>query len=187
MDVLRKRLSHFFPISDEMWEDIESQSRIIKLAKGDFLLREGDICRETYFIKHGLLRMYYLKDGVESIRQFFFENGLSGDFVSAFTQSPTRLNFDVLEDTEIIAMSIDLLHQYPRVKEAALTDTLFHVSNRLSSIFLDSPEEKYRELIKGRPKVIQRIPQYMIASYIGVTPEGLSRIKKRIAKEELGK
>ena len=182
MDILRQRLSQFFPVSDEMWEDVEQHSRIIHLEKGDFLLRQGEVCRETYFIKQGLIRMYYLKEGIESIRQFFFENGLAADFVSSFTQSPSRLNFDALEETEVIAISVDLLHRYPRFKEAALTETLFHVSNRLSSIFLDTPEEKYLQLLEGRPKVIQRIPQYMVAAYIGVTPEGLSRIKRRLAK-----
>ena len=186
MEALRQRLSQMIPVSDEMWADVMDQASIVHLKKGDILLRAGEICHNTWFISEGLVRMYYLKDGVEHIRQFFFENGLMADFVSSFTQSPSRLYLDALEDTRLIAMPATMLNRYPAFKEIALIDSLYHVSNRMASIFLDSPEDKYRDLIKGRPKVIQRIPQYMIAAYIGVTPEGLSRIKRRMRKEEKG-
>lgn len=182
MEALRQKLTQILPVTDDMWEDVLSCAQIRKVPKGSFILRHGEICQESYFISKGLIRMYYLRNGEEHIRQFFFENGLISDLVSAFTRTPSRLNFDALEDCELIVMPIDLLHRYPQFKEVAMLDGLYHVSNRMASIFMDTPEEKYRELVAGRPKVIQRIPQYMIASYIGVTPEGLSRIKKRIAR-----
>jgi CRP-like cAMP-binding protein len=184
MDDLRQRLLQAHPQADQLWDELLPSLRTIFLKKGDFLLKAGDICRDMYYLRRGLLRMYYLKDGEEYIRQFFFENGLTTDLVSALSSQPSRLHFDALEDTEIVAIPIEMLKRFPIFKEKALTDTLFHVSNRMASIFLDSPEEKYRQLLAERPKVIQRIPQYMVAAYIGVTPEGLSRIKRRIHQQD---
>jgi len=184
MQKLRARLHKAHPVSDEIWAAVEQTLQVVHLKKGDFLLKAGDICKHLYYLKSGLIRMYYLKEGEEHIRQFFFEDGLTTDLVSALSKAPSRLHFDAIESTEIITIPIELMERFPRVKQAALMDTLFHVSNRMASIFLDSPEEKYRQLLAERPKVIQRIPQYMVAAYVGVTPEGLSRIKKRIHKKE---
>ncbi len=183
MEDVRKRLNQAHPISDELWEAALPSLQTSTYQKGDFILKAGEVCRHMYFLRHGMIRMYYLKDGEEHIRQFFFENGLTSDLVSALTGAPTRLHFDAIETTEIVNIPIELMHRFPIFKEKALMGTLFHVSNRMASIFLDSPEEKYRQLVAERPKVIQRIPQYMVASYVGVTPEGLSRIKKRIYRD----
>lgn len=182
MEALIQKLSNIHPISKEAEEMLRTLCHTVTLKKGDFLLREGETVQYSYFIEKGLIRMYYLREGQEFIRQFFFEGGLITDLVSALMKLPTRLHIDALEDTRIIAIPVSILHQYKVFKNHAMEQALFHVSNRMASIFLDSPEEKYRHLLNERPKVIQRIPQYMIAAYIGVTPEGLSRIKRRMHK-----
>lgn len=184
MEDLLKRLVHAHPQADEIWGTIAPQLGTITLKKGEFLLRAGEHCRHMYYLRRGLIRMYYLKNGEEYIRQFFFENGLTTDLVSALSGQPSRLNFDAVEDTELVSIPLALLDEFPLFKAQALQDTLVNVSNRMASIFLDSPEEKYRQLLAERPKVIQRIPQYMVAAYIGVTPEGLSRIKRRIHRRD---
>lgn len=184
MHPLRKRLVDLFPVADEYWNQIESLITPVDTQKGDFLLRAGDTCHKIYFIEKGLLRFYYLKNGQEFIRQFFFEGGFVTDHVSAFSKIPSRLNIDVLEPGRVHAIPYAFFQETTSFFHHAIYEALFHVSNRMASIFLDTPEEKYLELLSSRPKVIQRIPQYMIASYIGVTPEGLSRIKRRIAKNK---
>lgn len=165
------------------------QERI--LAKGELFLSEGEICKYWFFIRKGLLRFYYLKEGQEFIRQFFFEGALLTEFVSSERQIPSLLNIDAVEETVLTLVPRDLLyqlfnrdHQMGSFHRAALSEALFHASNRLASIFLETPEERYRQLMAERPKVMQRIPQYMIASYCGVTPEGLSRIKRRITRSK---
>lgn len=146
------------------------------------LLQAGEPCRYLYYIHEGLLRFYYLKDGQEFIRQFFFEKGFVTDSVSGMNEQPSRLNIDVLEPGTVYAVPFKVFQQTGGFYQEFMRQTLIAISNRMASIFLDTPEEKYLALLEGRPKVVQRIPQYMIASYIGVTPEGLSRIKRRIAK-----
>lgn len=182
MEALIQKLSLIYPISKEAEDLLRSLCHPITLKKGDFLVREGDTLQHSYFIEEGLIRMYYLREGQEFIRQFFFEGGLITDLVSALLKIPTRLHMDALEDTRLIAIPISIMEQYKVFKNHAMEQGLFHISNRMASIFLDSPEEKYQQLLNERPKVIQRIPQYMIAAYIGVTPEGLSRIKRRMHK-----
>ncbi|MEM9984543.1 MAG: Crp/Fnr family transcriptional regulator [Bacteroidota bacterium] len=184
MEDVKQRLTQAHPISDELWEAVLPTLQTHTYQKGEFILKAGEVCHHMYFLRKGLVRMYYLKDGEEHIRQFFFENGLTSDLVSGLMGRPSRLHFDAIEASELVSIPIEMMHRFPIFKEKALLGTLYHVSNRMASIFLDTPEEKYRQLVAERPKVIQRIPQYMVASYVGVTPEGLSRIKRRISQGE---
>lgn len=184
MEAIRKTIERFGNITDSFWEEAQALFRKIEVVKGERLQQQGDISQYAYFIESGLLRYYYLKDGSEYIRQFFFERAIVSDLVSGLGDRPSNLYIDAVEDSTLWAFPVKMINQLPKLKEKVFEDSLFHVSNRMASIFLDSPEEKYLQLRDSRPKVMQRIPQYMIASYIGVTPEGLSRIKKRIADRE---
>lgn len=184
MEVVRRRLSQFMPISDEQWEAILPLLSIELFAKGALVHRAGDICTDSYFIVEGLIRLFYVKDGNESTRQFFFENGIVSDLVSCATRQPSRLNLDAIEPAKLCRIPFSLMNMVPGMRALAFEGALIGMSNRIDSIYMDSPEEKYLQLVRERPKVMQRVPQYMIASYVGVTPEGLSRIKKRIADRE---
>lgn len=182
MHPLRQRLASEFPIPDEFWNQFSPALVEIPTQKKQFLLSAGEICRYVYFIEKGLLRFYYLKDGQEFVRQFFFEGGFVTDHVSGLMGIPSRLHIDVLEPGMVHGIPFEVFKKTGPLFDQAIIQALFHVSNRMASIFLDTPEEKYRNLLAERPKVIQRIPQYMIASYLGVTPEGLSRIKRRLSR-----
>lgn len=182
MDQFRKRFESLRPIQDEEWEGFMKLARPISFRKGQVLQVEGDVWEDVYFIGEGLLRIYYLKDGVEFIRQFFFEGGVFGELASSAIQQPSRLFMDAVEDGKAWLVPWKSIQTMAPFSMMALADSLHHVSNRMASIFLDSPEKRYLELVASRPKVMARIPQYMIASYLGVTPEGLSRLKKRLKK-----
>ena len=184
MDSLRQKIEIFGPIPEEIWQQFKSHLKLISVPKGQVIQKANSKVEYAYFIRAGLLRFYYLKAGTEYIRQFFFEGGIIADLVGGMNRQPTPLYIDAVEESQLVKLPLDLLFRMPKLREKVLEDALFHVGNRMASIFLDSPEEKYLDLLKTRPKVMQRIPQYMIASYIGVTPEGLSRIKKRIADRE---
>lgn len=191
MDILKASLSQFLSLSEDEWRTYQTLLKKRIVRKGTFLLQPGEICQATYFINQGLVRLYYIKDGEEKIRQFFFERSFFTDITSFFTQQPAKLYLQALEDTELVVIPRDPLHQlyessmhFQRMGRLIAEYNVVGVANRMDSLFLYSPEERYLNLIKNRPRVSQRIPQYMIASYLGVTPEGLSRIKRRVAQQE---
>ena len=184
MQQIKRMIESLQPLSDAEWHRIQAAIRTQHFSKGDVLQREGKVAQDVYFIVQGLLRVYYVKEGNEFTRQFFFENGFALDLASCISRQPTRLFIDAVEPTEVLRIPYSELDRLKVAKEHVLSNAYVKVVERMSSIFLDSPEEKYRQLVTQRPKVMQRIPQYMIASYIGVTPEGLSRIKKRMADSD---
>ncbi|MEL6133191.1 MAG: Crp/Fnr family transcriptional regulator [Bacteroidota bacterium] len=181
MQIIKHIIERVQPLSDSEWQRIQAAIRTQHFAKGEVLQQEGQIAQDVYFIVQGLLRIYYVKGGNEFTRQFFFENGFVTDLASCISGQPTRLFIDAVEPTEVLRIPYSELEKLKAAKEQVLSTAYVKVVDRMASIFLDSPEEKYRQLVAQRPKVMQRIPQYMIASYVGVTPEGLSRIKKRMA------
>ncbi|MCI4667755.1 MAG: Crp/Fnr family transcriptional regulator [Bacteroidia bacterium] len=185
LEQFKKRMGTHANLSEEAIDKLSAFLRPASFPKGSFLSTPGKVIQEFFFINKGLVRQFYLKDGNEFIRQFFFENGFSNDMASAESGQASRLYMQAIEDTEVVVIPYSLMEKLPAgVYKSALADNLIHVANRMASIFLDSPEEQYLQLLQLRPKVIQRVPQYMIASYLGITPEGLSRIKKRLADRE---
>lgn len=187
---MRKALEAVSPLSDADWESTISLISKKQLAKGEMLLSEEEVCDKVYFIEEGLLRLYYLKDGQEYIRQFFFENGFVTDLASCLTGAPSRMYIDAIEPSKLyvldypaLARAYDTSMSLQKMGRKIVEWNFMGLANRMTSLFLLSPEARYEDLVASRPKVIERIPQYMIAAYLGVTPEGLSRIRKRISRQ----
>jgi CRP/FNR family transcriptional regulator, anaerobic regulatory protein len=160
------------------------------LPKKEFLVRQGETCRHIAFINEGLLRLYYDVEGVEHVRQFHFERSFCGEYQSFLTEKPAQMSLQALEDSELLLISHADLHalfrlskEFERIGRILAEQSFIFVSQRFASMLLESPEERYQILVRERPKVVQRVPQYMIASYLGITPEALSRIRKRLAEQ----
>ena len=190
MQPIRQFLETITPLTDVEWEKIQSRLRMRSFRKGDELLREGQVCTDVYFILKGLIRIYVVNDGKEICRQFFFENSFVSEYQSFLNQQPARLSVDVLEDTEVLTFTYDDMQYFYREIPAfqligrKIAEYLFlKITERVNSFLIESPEERYQSLIDSRPKVLQRIPQYMIASYLGITPEHLSRLRKKLATQ----
>ncbi|MCK6615354.1 MAG: Crp/Fnr family transcriptional regulator [Ignavibacteriaceae bacterium] len=184
---IRAFYERFIPLTEGMWRELESRLTVRELKKGEIFINEGERCDYVSFVEEGLLRMYYLKEGKEVSAAFFFSGIYLSVYDSFVTRSPSRVCVDALTDSVLINLDYDSVQTLYRmnpefekfgrlIAEAILVST----NKRMMSLMLDDPETRYKNLLKERPKVIQHIPQYMIASYLGVTPEGLSRIKKRI-------
>ncbi|CCH52074.1 cyclic nucleotide-binding protein [Fibrisoma limi BUZ 3] len=156
------------------------------LAKDGLYVGEGDICSTIAFIEKGCGRLYYEFDGWDVSKEFVFENGLLGSFVSFFSQRPANVNVAALEETHILEMQYDDVMQlcgtYPvwqRFGVVLLQDQLTRLERRETSLLKDAPEERYRRLLTEHPKVLKRIPPDHIASYLGITPETLSLYQSR--------
>ncbi len=173
-------------LTEEGWDFCSKYLSARTLKKGEFLVREGDVCRNISFVNMGLLRMYHLVDGKEKIVYFSNENNYVADYRSFLLQEPSLTFIDVLEDTEVVDTNYEGLQEiYAKIPEANL------IGRRIAEgLFIDmcirstqdaheTFEQRYYTLIDQYPWLLQRVPQYMIASYLGITPQALSRIKGR--------
>lgn len=162
-----------------------------KLRKRQYILQQDDICKNLIFVEKGLLRSYSVDEkGNEHILQFAPEGWWIADVYSFFTSESSKYNIDAIEDSELLLITNIALEQlYERVPKferyfRILTqNNMIAMQKRVMSELSSNAEEKYLNLIASYPDIVARVPQHMIASYLGLTPESLSRIRKRIAYE----
>lgn len=188
---IRNFLLELIPdLEDETWEAFLKVVVIRNYKKGEVILKPGSVSNNVSFINHGLIRSYYLSDGKEIITAFAEENTYYSDYESFLTRKPTVMYTDAVEATEVVDISYDDLQKmykdYPqceRIGRLIAEDLFVYISARNNSFLSDTPEKRYLDFLINCKPIIQRIPQYMIASYIGVTPEALSRIRSRMSKK----
>ena len=162
-----------------------------KVAKNEFLLREGEICLDTFFVEKGLLRMFSLdKNGKEHVIQFAPENWLISDRSSLNFNEKSKFYIEAIEDTEVFILGNDfftkMIENYPHIAERndlLLQKHIRNLQNRVNSLLSDTAEERYMNFIKMYPDILLRVPQWMVASYLGITPESLSRVRKELARK----
>lgn len=180
--------SRISPLSKEESEGIAESMRTKTFKKGEYLLKEGQISASTYFILEGCVREYILTDGEEKTTNFFTEEQWAISLNSFTPQNPAKHNWICVEDTTVVVgdeqQAQVLFKRFPRfetISRTIMQAAFAEQKEALASYYTDSPEQRYLKLLKSRPGLVQRIPQYQLASYIGVKPESLSRIRKRIA------
>ncbi|MEY4904981.1 MAG: hypothetical protein RLZZ292_2796 [Bacteroidota bacterium] len=158
-----------------------------QVKKKEFLLQEGKICTKITFINSGCMRIFFNVDGEENTIQFFFQDSWYTDYSSFLTGLPTVENMQALEPCEVVQFSKKDLYvlydRYPVFDRVGrvLAENAFRSVSRLNQMLAnEEPEQRYLSLLEKRPEVVERIPQHYIASYLGIKPESLSRIRKRI-------
>lgn len=162
-----------------------------KLRKKQYLLQEGDVCKTIAFIEKGALREYSVDDnGNEHIIQFGLEGWIISDLYSFLTGEPATYNIDAIEDAELVLISKaaheELLQKVPKYETFTrlnITGAYLAMQKRLTSIISTTLDERYANFTTLYPNIVQRVPQHMIASYMGLTPETLSRIRRRISSK----
>ncbi len=181
--------NHFRPLvwlNEEEWALMQDKLVLKFLKKGDLYIRPGEASTHIAFVNKGLLRHYYMEEEEEITNHFFIENTIASDFVGFLTQKPCTVYVDALEDSELFLLS------YQDLQELYESRTAFQKLGRLVNefLFLDlarayhqlcryNPDEQYKAFLDRFPGLSQRIPQYLIASYLGITSETLSRIRRR--------
>ena len=161
-----------------------------KLRKKQYFLQEGDVCKNVGFIVKGAMKQYSVDDkGTEHIVHLYLENYWAGDRESSIMLTPTKYNIDAWEDTEMLTITraemLDLMDKIPAlVKMIRLMDERNAIANqrRLNSTISNTAEKRYEEFATNHPQFIQRFPQHIIASFLGITKETLSRIRKQSLK-----
>lgn len=177
-------------LDEETWKLFSDKLVVRNFNKGDIILKPGMVCNHVSYINFGLLRSYYLVDGKELITSFFPADCYFSDYESFLSRMPAVMYSEALEATEIVDINYDDLQELynhnpvcERVGRLVAEDLFVHLSNRNSSFLLDTPEQRYERFLHECEPIVQRIPQYMIASYLGITPEALSRIRARISRK----
>lgn len=188
-DLLQKKVNETISITGEEFEYAKTLFLPKKLRKRRFLLEEGEACVYTTFVEKGLLRSYTIDDkGNEHILQFALEGWWSGDLYSFLTGEASEYNIEALEDSELLLITKgswdQLLNEVPafeRYFRILIQNNLIATQRRLMGTFSTTAEERYQKLLREFPDIIQRVPLHMIASYLGVTRETLSRIRSQLA------
>lgn len=187
-EVLFSKIDEKISLTDEEKEICRSLFSPKKLRKRQYALQQDDICKNLIFVEKGALRSYIVDEkGSEHILQFALEGWWISDIYSFLTGEPSVYNIDALEDSELLVISGPLLEQlYERIPKFERYFRLLTQSNmiamqkRLIFTLSNTAEEKYLQMQRSYPNIVSRVPQHMIASYLGLSPETLSRVRKRI-------
>lgn len=161
-----------------------------KVRKKQYFLQEGEVCKYVGFIVKGAMRQYSVDSkGVEHIVQLYIENWWASDRESAVMLTPSKYNIDAWEDTDLLIVTkadmVDLMEKIPSFGQMTrLMDERSFIASqrRLNSTISNTAEKRYEEFAANHPQFIQRFPQHLIASFLGITKETLSRIKKQPMK-----
>lgn len=177
-------------ITDEQFNQLSATLESRTIAKGEFLLKEGEVCHYSFFVERGLLRAYTIDEtGKEHIIQFAAENWFITDRSSAYFNEPSDFFIDTIEETEVIfinenfiSLASEISIPFRQYNERLLQNHIRHLQKRINLLIGASAEQRYLDFIKLYPDLTLRVPQWMIASYLGITPESLSRVRKNLAK-----
>jgi CRP-like cAMP-binding protein len=186
-----KKLNEKVSFNEEEQAIIQTHLTPKKLRKKQYLLQEGDVCKTIAFVEKGALRAYSIgNNGGEHIIQFALEGWTISDLYSFLTGEAATYNIEALEDSELVLITksaqeelLKKLPKYETFMRLQLTGAYLAMQKRLNSILSMSLEERYSALTSLYPDIVQRVPQHMIASYMGLTPETLSRVRKKMSRK----
>ena len=184
---LLKKIQEYVSLSDVDSGVLASLFEERTLSKGELFLREGHVCRELAFINKGLVCYFVTQDGNEVVHNFAKEGNFICNYDSLISRIPSQKNILALESTELLVISrekLDRLYtaipQGERFGRLLMQNVYTEAIRHIISFYTDTPQKRYQEFVARHQDLAQRIPQYYIASFIGVKPQSLSRIRKRM-------
>jgi len=185
--------SYFYdsiPDINDNWEKIKTMFTDVRVPPKTTLLKEGDIATCLYFINQGCLRLWFNDDGRDITFQFFFEQQGVSSYESFYFNEPSLFNLETLEFSHLTVIKKDdyqkLLNMFPQLKEYStqiLAERFVHYNKLFLSRIKNSPQKRYIELCSQKSQILERIPHHYIASYLGITPVSLSRIRNKLSSD----
>ena len=186
METLRLYFNKFIKLNDSEWAEFENCIVKATIAKNEQILKPAEHCNFIAFIQEGSFRFYYDKEGEVKITAFFFQGDFVSNYKSFLTGKPLDHFIEAMQDAAIYKINLqELKSLYDKHKNIErlgrlIAENLYlMVASRLDSFMFQTPEERYKSLIERNSRLLQDVPQYMIASYLAVKPETLSRIRGR--------
>ena len=188
--ILIELMSQLTTLSENEKLDIENSFPIKTYEKGTFLIREGELVKNAFYVIQGFIREYEIVDGDEKTTAFYSENQSAINFNSLTNHTPSKINFVCGERTIVAVINAEkekkLYKKYPRFEtfcRIGMEKMMGVKETQLTESIILKPEKRYEKMQQENPKLLNRVPQYQIASYLGITPEALSRIRYRIANK----
>jgi CRP-like cAMP-binding protein len=189
-DQLIQHIRKFIPLDDGAATTLSDKLIVKKLRKKEFVLQPGQRCHANFFVLKGCLRLYFMSNkDTEQITQFGIENWWITDYDSLDTQKPSHFYIQAVEDSEILVLEQRLQEElfkdvpaFERYFRLILQKAYTASQRRMEFIFNMTDEERYRSFATRFPEFNQRVPQYMVASYLGVTPQFISRVRARSSR-----
>lgn len=191
-EIKRYFANHSVTLNDTQTQIIDKRLIRKDFSKNEIILRQGDQCKYTFFIAKGLMRAYTINEnGKEHILQFAPENWFISDRSSVLFNDPSSQSIEAVEDTQAILFESEVFDKLAELSSEFRHFNLFllhnhirHLQKRINQLLSASAEERYMDFIKMYPNILLRVPQWMIASYLGITPESLSRVRKDLAMKK---
>ncbi|MGG1876707.1 Crp/Fnr family transcriptional regulator [Paenibacillus cisolokensis] len=192
-DILNKYMNRLTSLSEEEQQAIIEELNIEHFNKGEVLIRQGDIPTKCYFILQGCVRQYSVdEEGREITSNFYTEEQAIAIFNHHREDKSSDHTFTCVEDGVMVVGQLDIeqdmYNKYTQLETMTrrmIEENLSQVQAEFAVFIASSPEERYKTLLKKRPSLIDRVPQHQLASYLGMTPESLSRIKKRVFRDSM--
>jgi CRP-like cAMP-binding protein len=178
-------------VTDQQIEQIGKHIQKKFIEKGEILLHKGQVCKNFFYVEKGLLRFYSInKKEKENILEFAPEKWLVLDRASFYFDEPSEFYIDGIEpttvavlDEEFINITSEISPQFRKYNERILQNHIRHLQKRIDQLIGTSAEERYLDFVERYPDLTLRVPQWMIASYLGITPESLSRVRRDLANK----
>lgn len=182
-----QHIKRYVSLTDSQASGLLQHIKPLTLKKKEFLLHEGQTCRYNYFVEQGCLRMFFVNDkGTEQIVQFALESWWIADYMSFGMQGPSHFSIQAIEASQVVGIAYsqqdELFKQLPQLERyfRLMMQRAYAAAQMRVKFFHDfTKEESYMHFIRMFPEFAQRIPQYMLASYLDITPEYLSELRKR--------
>ncbi|MDQ4139590.1 MAG: Crp/Fnr family transcriptional regulator [Bacteroidota bacterium] len=191
LHIYRQHLETFVSFTDEEWAIFAEHLYLRNIKKREAFVSGGKVCHEVGFIFSGSFRFFLEKEGIEISNYFCFENELVSSYKSFLKDEPSVMNIEAMEDSVVICFSKKALLQLsvnPKISfkiehfgRLVAEYLVCCYEDRVVSFVIQTPEERYRQLLHQQPDLLQRIPQHYVANFLGITPVSLSRIRKRIS------
>ncbi|MCE3007996.1 MAG: Crp/Fnr family transcriptional regulator [Bacteroidetes bacterium] len=191
MDAIRTFLGRFATLSTQEWRTFEQLVTRIEVKKGEPILMAGEACRFLAFIERGCFRMYAEEEGREQVLEFFFPGETATNYRSFLTEDPSAHYISAIQPSTIYILTktnLQTLYQahpkFERVGRLVAEAIYLRITRKIDLLQNYTPEQRYSLLMAQNRELVQQVPQYMIASYLGIQPETLSRIKKRMTPKK---
>lgn len=188
MHLLREQIEKIISLTDVEFDYVLKHFTVKKIKKHQFLIQENEMVYQDYFVLSGFLKSYYLnEEGKEFILQFANKDWWISDYNSYFNQIPATINVDCFEDAEVLCLSLENrekicseMHKMEHFFRKKSNSGYVALQQRLLNLLNNNPKERYEKLVKQYPLLLQKVPKSLIASYLGVSRETLSRFNSKV-------